>query len=300
MHLFNRFLVITMPLVPRFIVRKISSKYIAGTNLAAAVETIRELNQKNMKATIDVLGEDILKKEEARKTVKQYLQTLEGVHKENLDATISLKLTAFGLKLDYQFCRNNVAEVLQKASETGTFVRIDMEDASCTQDTIDIYFDLIKDYKNLGLVFQSYLRRTMADVDNIFSKVKNPNFRLVKGIYNEPHEIAFKHPEIIRKNFAYLLEKMLENGAFVGIATHDEQLIWESLRLIDKMNLTAENYEFQMLLGVQENLRDILIREGHPMRLYVPFGEQWYAYSLRRLKENPSIAGYIFRDLFSL
>ena len=298
MNLFNRFIVMTMPLVPRFIVKKISQRYIAGTSLDAAVEKIKELNRNNIKATVDLLGEDITSREQARQNVEQYLKTLDRIHEEKLDASISLKLTAFGLKQDFDFCMENVKQVLQRAKQYDNFVRIDMEDASCTDDTIEIYFKLYEQFHNVGTVFQSYLRRTIGDIENIFSKIDRPNFRLVKGIYDEPYEIAYKDKQIIRDNFAYLMRKMLSRGAYVGIATHDEQLIWHGLRLVDELKLSTDSYEFQMLLGVTEKLRDLLVEEGHTMRLYVPYGEQWYEYSVRRLKENPKVAGYIIKNLF--
>ncbi|NOZ62743.1 MAG: proline dehydrogenase [Calditrichaeota bacterium] len=299
MKLFDKFLVAAMPFVPKFIVGKISSRYIAGKDMDAAVETIRQLNQRKIKATVDLLGENAEHKNEATETKQEYLRLLRRLKDERLDASISVKLTAFGLRLDYDFCFENVTEVVRLADELGNFVRIDMEDATCTDDTIDIYLKLRKEFENVGTVFQSYLRRTIDDVDHIFSRVKLPNFRLVKGIYNESRKIAFKDREIIQRNFSYLLEKMLTKGAFVGIATHDEQMVWEGLRLINQLNLSEENFEFQMLLGVDEQLRDILVRQGFPMRIYLPYGKQWYEYSVRRLKENPSIAGYVFKNIFN-
>jgi proline dehydrogenase len=175
-------------------------------------------------------------------------------------------------------------------------VRIDMEDAQCTSRTIEIYRRLRADFpRHVGLVLQARLRRTSADVADL---TREPtNFRICKGIYVEPRTVAFTDREIIRRNFTRVLEQMLEAGAYVGIATHDELLVWEALDLIARRGLTPDRYEFQMLLGVDEELRDILLRAGHRLRVYVPFGEQWYAYSVRRLRENPQIAGYAFKAI---
>ena len=171
-----------------------------------------------------------------------------------------------------------------------------MEDHTCTSDTLDLFFTLNKEYANVGVVIQSYLRRTIDDV-NALIKVK-ANLRLCKGIYLEPKTLAFKDPQIVNFNFNYSLEKLLSNHSYVGIATHDEKLVWYALSLIDRLKLSKSKYEFQMLLGVTEDLRDMLVAAGHRMRIYVPFGRHWHAYSMRRLKENPNIAVSIIKNLF--
>ena len=296
MKLLNRFIVFFMPVIPKFIVQLFAKPYIAGSKLKDAVKVTKELNTQNISTTIDVLGEDITRKDEATFTVQKYHEVLKAIKDEKLDANISVKLSAIGLKLDKEFCFENIESIIKKAAEYNNFVRIDMEDSSCTTDTIEVFNRVQKKYKNVGIVLQAYLRRTLADTDELV-KTKT-NFRICKGIYVEPHTIAWKDMDIINNNFALITETMLKNGSYVGIATHDEKLVWEGLRIVHDLGLKCDQYEFQMLLGVTEKLRKIIVDEGHRMRVYVPFGEQWYAYSTRRLKENPKMAGYIVKSIF--
>ncbi|MGQ9559115.1 MAG: proline dehydrogenase family protein [Candidatus Oleimicrobiaceae bacterium] len=296
MKLLNRLIVLFMPVVPRFIVKQFAKPYIAGPTLADAIRVTRQLNAQGMCTTIDVLGEDITRREEAAAAAEAYVQTLQAIADNHLDANVSLKLTQMGLKLDLEFCYQTVAGIVEEAARHGNFVRIDMEDSSCTSDTIAIYLRLREHFDNVGIVLQAYLRRTLADADQLVPH--KANIRLCKGIYVEPHQIAWKDPQIINDNFAYLAELFLRNGCYVGIATHDERLVWHALRIIHTLGLRKDQYEFQMLLGVTERLRSILVNAGHRLRVYVPYGQQWYAYSTRRLKENPQIAGYIVKSLF--
>lgn len=299
MDLLNKLVVTMMPLVPKPLVRNVANRYIAGDSIADAVRLVRELNQKNMLATLDVLGEHISKKEEATATVNEYLEALEAIHREKLDSNISIKLTAFGLKLDFDFCLANVRRLVQRAQELNNFVRIDMEDSSCTTDTLRIYDLLRKDFRNVGTVIQAYMRRALADIRGLMNGTP-ANFRICKGIYIEPRAIAYKNRELINKNYTFLLHEMLRHQAYVGIATHDERLVWDAMRLVDEMKLPRDKYEFQMLLGVDEELRDSIINAGHRLRVYVPFGKSWYAYSVRRLQENPQIAGYVIGNFLGL
>jgi proline dehydrogenase len=289
-----------MPLAPKSLVRNVANRYIAGDTIADAVRLVRQLNQRNMMATLDVLGEHIFKKEEAETTVANYLEALEAIHREKLDSNISIKLTAFGLKLDFDFCLNNVRRIVQRAQELNNFVRLDMEDSTCTTDTLRVYDLLRKDYRNVGAVIQAYMRRSLSDIRGLMQNGAPTNFRICKGIYVEPRAIAYKNRELINKNFTFLLTEMLRRGAYVGIATHDERLVWDAMRAVDEMNVPRESYEFQMLLGVDEELRDTIVNAGHRLRVYVPFGKSWYAYSVRRLQENPQIAGYVIRNFFGL
>jgi proline dehydrogenase len=187
--------------------------------------------------------------------------------------------------------------IVALADEVDNFIRIDMEDSACTTPTLKIYRTLRREFpERVGIVLQSRLRRTLDDVEDLVSRPTN--FRICKGIYVEPRDVAYTDPELIRRNFTAALDLMAQHRAHVGIATHDEQLVWEALRIIRERGLSRERYEFQMLLGVDEQLRRILIAAGHRMRVYVPFGERWYAYSMRRLRENPQVAGYAFKALF--
>ncbi|UCF64320.1 MAG: proline dehydrogenase family protein [bacterium] len=297
MNWFNKLIALTLPFVPKPIVGFFSRHYIAGDTLDDAVTLVRELNEQKMMATIDVLGEEVKEKEQSRKAVELYINVLEAIHNENLDANISVKPTHMGLKIDKEFCFQNIKELVSGAAKVNNFVRIDMEDASTTDDTIDIYLRLKKDFSNVGTVLQSYLRRTIDDINHVIKH--QSNLRYCKGIYNEKREIAYKDKSIINDNFKYGLEKLLRNGCYVGIATHDEKLVWHALKLIDQLQLKPEQYEFQMLLGVDHELRRILVGGGHRLRVYVPFGTEWFGYSTRRLKENPAIAGHILRDLIN-
>lgn len=296
MDFVNRGIAQTLPFVPKPIVKYFSAPYISGEKLEDAVRVVKKLNSLGACATIDVLGEHVTRREESQGYARQYLQVLDTIREENLDANISMKPTQMGLKLDRDFCLETMRSVAEHAAKIGSFVRIDMEDITCTDDTLWIYRQL-KDRYPVGTVLQAYLRRTDADLDSLIPL--GANIRLCKGIYVEPHRAAYKDRLIIQANYLHLLERLLEAGCYVGIATHDELLVWGALRLIRRLGLPRDRYEFQMLLGVQEALRDIIFEGGHRLRVYVPFGRQWFAYSVRRLKENPQIAGYVLKSLFA-
>jgi len=298
MSLLNKLVVLTLPFVPKPIVHYFSKRYIAGPYVEDAVRVIRELNGKGIMATVDILGEEIKDKTEAEAAAAHYCELLKIIHQQKLDANVSLKPTHMGLKLDKDFCYQNIRDIVDTAAKYNNFVRIDMEDHTTTTDTIEIFLRLKKDYENVGTVIQAYMRRTQDDLNKLIRH--KANLRFCKGIYNEPREVAYKDMAIINENFKYGLEKLLRNKCYVGIATHDEKLVWHALKVIDELGLKKEEYEFQMLLGVDEQLRDIIINSGHRLRVYVPFGEQWYAYSVRRLKENPNMAGYVFKAIFGL
>jgi proline dehydrogenase len=249
-----------------------------------------------MCATIDVLGEEVTRKEQSLKAVEMYKNVLDSLITEKLDANISVKPTHMGLKIDKEFCYKNLQTLVNKATKLNNFVRIDMEDASCTNDTIEMFLRLKEESSQVGTVLQSYLRRTIEDINHLIGF--KANLRYCKGIYNESRSIAYKDKAIINKNFEYGLEKLLKNRCYVGIATHDEQIVWHSLKLIDELKLKKDNYEFQMLLGVDHELRRLLVDAGHRLRVYVPFGSEWFAYSTRRLRENPAIAGHIVKGIF--
>jgi proline dehydrogenase len=297
MSFLDRLISFTLPAVPKPIVRHFSRRYIAGVTTEEAFDVVRDLAGQGAMATLDILGEFITRPEEARENTGAYIELLQKIDEARLEQTnISVKLTALGLQLDPALCLENMRRIVARVRELNNFVRIDMEDSPCTTPTIDIYRTLGEENPNhVGLVLQSRLRRTLDDVEALADAPAN--YRLCKGIYLEPREIAYTDPELIRRNFVLILDRMFEMGAYVGIATHDEQLVWEALRLIRKHGLPRDRYEFQMLLGVDEELRRILIGQGHRLRVYVPFGQQWYAYSVRRLRENPQIAGHALRAM---
>jgi proline dehydrogenase len=290
--------VITLPLVPKFIVGRVAARYVAGETRDEALRTVRELNARGAMATLDVLGEEVTAREKAEAAVEEYVRLFEEIDRDQVDSNVSIKLTLLGLKIDQEFCRENVERIAEAAQRFGNFVRLDMEDHTCTDATLEIYHQLQPRFGNLGVVFQSYMRRTLSDIKSL--PEGNGNVRLCKGIYVEPRRIAWKGFETVRHNFVVALEKMIIQGVYAAIATHDEFLVGAAIALIDRYQLPRDRYEFQMLLGVDEELREILLAEGHRLRVYVPYGKDWYPYSMRRLRENPEIARHVIRQFFGL
>jgi proline dehydrogenase len=298
----NKLIANVIPLFPKNFVWIFSKRYIAGQNLDDAIKTSKELNAGNMMITVDLLGEFIEDLGQATKNKEEYLRIIDRFEAEKVDGNYSLKPTSFGLLIDKEVCYTNIREIVVKAASYNNFVRIDMEDSPCVDLEIELYRKLKAEFpKNVGLVFQAYMRRTMKDLEDlmdIHSEEAPNNFRLCKGIYVEPKEIAFKNYEEINENYINLLEFMLKNKIYAGIATHDKPLVKAAYRLIEKYNVPKDMYEFQMLYGVTPDLRQSIVDKGHRMRVYVPFGEDWFGYSTRRLKENPKIASQIIKALF--
>jgi proline dehydrogenase len=286
----------SVPAIPRPVVRRISRRYIAGDTLEEAVATVRDLNRSGCVATIDLLGESTESKADAARTLREYEKVIDVLDKHDLESGISVKLTGLGLTINEELCRANLEQIVSYAGEKGRFVRVDMEDSPYTSVTLDMVIDLHERHENVGAVIQAYMRRSLGDVVRLTEA--GISVRLCKGIYDEPRRIAYKDFDTVRENYRLLLEELLRGGSYVGIATHDEFLVWHALRLIHQLEVPGSRYEFQMLLGVDEELRNILVRAGHRLRVYVPFGEDWYEYSSRRLKENPRIAGYVAKDVF--
>jgi len=297
MNFLNKSIAYTLPLIPKYILWKFSKKYVAGTEIKDAVRVIQALNEKGIRATLDVLGEFSKDRKAATASAEKYFAVLRAIDHNKLDSNISIKPTQLGLKIDKDLCFNNIRQIVQSAASYDNFVRIDMEDSSCTDDTLDIFFKLREEFENVGVVLQSYLRRTLADVAGLTDLTAN--IRLCKGIYVEPREIAYNDPELINQNYLMILDHLFSRRSYVGIATHDEKLVFGAEALVKKLSLRTSDYEFQMLLGVDEQLRDLIVSNGHPMRIYVPFGEDWHSYCIRRLKENPKIAGYVLAAMFT-
>lgn len=272
--------------VPPSTIAVFAKRYIAGPNLEDAVRVTKQLNAQGAMTTIDVLGEFVSNKEETEHFRDLAIKVLEAIDSHQLDANLSLKLTQMGLNLSKALCLDNIEKIFKRAKELGIFVRIDMEDSSCTDDTLEIYRNY-RDEFNIGTVLQAYMRRTIDDIERLSDG--RLNFRLCKGIYIEPRKIAYQEKDIVRDNFIYCLETLFKKKAYVGIATHDEYLVFHAERLIREYGLKRDEYEFQMLLGVDEELRQIILSRGHRLRVYVPFGRDWLPYSIRRLKENPNI-----------
>ena len=297
MSIINNLIVEFVQLLPKSVVGFFSKKYIAGESLQAGIDLVKKLNSKGIYATMDVLGESVKNKEEAVESKNQVLEVLDAIEKNKLMANVSIKPTQMGLGLDENFAYEQLVEIVKKANEYKNFVRIDMEDSPFTDKTIALYKKIYEQNKNVGIVVQSYLKRTYADVV-VLNKI-GTNYRLCKGIYIEPVSIAYRDRQAVRENYLKILDSMFKDGNYVGIATHDKVLIDAAYQRIKEQNIPKEKFEFQMLLGVREDLRDKINNDGYKVRIYVPFGKDWYAYSVRRLQENPSIAGHIVKSFLT-
>jgi proline dehydrogenase len=296
MRAVDRIIASFLPWVPKPVVGRVARRYIAGETMDDAIRVARNLNKRGFRATMDILGEDVHRLDQAHDAAGSYRKLLTELHAKKIDSNVSVKLTQLGLKVDKRECLALADSVVVRAQEQRNFVRIDMEDSSCTSDTLGIYAELRRRHENVGVVVQAYLRRTQEDVTTLLP-IK-PNFRLCKGVYVEAPSIAFPNMEDINRNYLSLLERLLRSGTYVGIATHDEHLVLQAQAWIRDLKLPPTAYEFQMLLGVNESLRDKIHAAGHPLRVYIPFGRDWYAYSVRRLRENPRLAGYVLKALF--
>ncbi|MCZ7558152.1 MAG: proline dehydrogenase family protein [Bacteroidia bacterium] len=297
MSFISKLIAASLPMIPKSVVGFFAKPYIAGESLADGIRVVKELNAKGIMATMDVLGESVNSRGESVEMRKQCEQVLHAIEEHRLDANLSIKPTQMGLSFDETFCEENLRVLLDIARQYGNFVRIDMEDHPYTDSTIAMYKRLRRDYPaNVGVVLQSYLRRTMNDLVELVADGPT-NIRLCKGIYVEPEAIAFKKREEVQDSFKDLNEYGLSNNVYIGIATHDDVLIDHGIELVHRLGLKREQYEFQMLLGVRPQRRDQIVSLGHRLRVYVPFGDQWYAYSTRRLKENPSMAMHIVKAI---
>jgi proline dehydrogenase len=298
MNLVNQLIVFVIQLLPKRLVKRFAMRYIAGERLDDAIRVMKFLNLKNIMGTLDVLGENVLMKEESLLATQVGEEVLHSINENHLKANLSIKLTQFGLKIDEEFCYSNVRSLLGIARRYNDFVRIDMEDSSATSATLKLYERLRSEgYENVGVVIQANMRRSEEDIRRLISM--KANVRLCKGAYMEPETIAFKSREEIQLNYLKLLKMLFDAKCYVGIATHDDFLVSGAYRYIQEMNLQKADYEFQMLYGVKIKLRDQMVADGHRLRIYVPFGQHWYAYSIRRFKENPQIARYVINALFS-
>jgi proline dehydrogenase len=296
MSLLDRVLAAGLPLVPSPVIRRIASRYVAGESLDDALSVVARLNQEGASATLDVLGEDVTNREETRIFVDEYKHALAEISDRRLDSNISIKLSALGLRIDPELAFENFREVATEARHRENFVRIDMEDSTITQATLDLFRRARTEFENVGIVLQAYLRRTQKDAADAIAE--GWSVRICKGIYVEPPELAFRDPDLIRRNYAYVTDRLLEARVPLGIATHDEAMVLEALHSLERRGARRDQYEFQMLMGVAVGLRRLIIAQGHRLRVYVPFGKAWKAYSLRRLKENPAIVRYVLAGLF--
>lgn len=300
--MFNKLIASLLPYFPKSFIWLFSKRYIAGKTIQDAIRESKKLNKEGILVTVDLLGEFITNLKQAEENKDEYLDIIESFEKENIDGNYSLKPTMFGLLLDEEVCYNNIREIVKTASEYGNFVRVDMEDSQCVDKEIKLFRRLKKEFpESVGLVFQAYLKRTLSDIKTL-EKLNTPtnpvNYRLCKGIYVEPAQIAYKKYAEINEHFLTDLDYMFSKKMYPAIATHDKPLVEGAYKLIEKYKVPTDRYEFQMLYGVTPELRKSIVEKGHRMRVYVPYGSQWFAYSTRRLKENPKMASLIIKALF--
>ncbi|MFV0435896.1 MAG: proline dehydrogenase family protein [Desulfopila sp.] len=292
-----------LPHLPKRLVWLFSKQYIAGETIEQAIENAKRLNDDGIMTTIDVLGEFITTLEEAEANKQEYLQVIERAEAAGVNGNYSLKPTFFGLLIDKEVACRHIREIVAKAASYGSFVRIDMEDSPCTDMSIDLLRKIKAEFPtSVGLVLQAYLKRTAADIASL-ADLNSPevplNLRICKGIYREPAAIAYKQHQTINSHYLENIEYMLKEKMYPAIATHDQELVQGALQLIDKYAVDTSMYEFQMLYGVTPALRQSIVDGGHRMRVYVPFGKQWFGYSTRRLRENPEMVGVIIKALFN-
>ncbi|MFA9371324.1 MAG: proline dehydrogenase family protein [Labilibaculum antarcticum] len=300
--MFNKLIAATLPHMPKKLVWIFSKRYIAGETIDEAIAVSKKLNKEGIKVTVDLLGEFIKDLSQATENKEAYLDIIEAFQENEIDGNYSIKPTFFGLLIDEDVCYQNIRTVVAKAAEYNNFVRVDMEDSPCVDKEIKLFRKLKAEFpNNVGLVVQAYLKRTLDDLSNMMDMQNGTsklNYRLCKGIYVEPDEVAYKKYEEINKNFVKGLEFMFQNNVYPGIATHDRNIVEPAFELIEKYNVPKDKYEFQMLYGVTPELRKMITDKGHTMRVYVPFGKDWFGYSTRRLKENPKMAMLIIKALF--
>ncbi|MBG0861319.1 MAG: proline dehydrogenase family protein [Bacteroidales bacterium] len=300
--MFNKFVASILPYFPKKFIWIFSRSYISGETIEDAMRVSKELSLKKIRVTLDILGEFIKNLDEAETNKAEYLNLVDVTHNNGIDVNVSLKPTSFGLLIDKNICYNHIREIVARAASYKGFIRIDMEDSPCTDLEIELFRRLKTEFPaSVGLVVQAYLKRTLDDIKSLTDLNDNSiplSFRLCKGIYVEPASIAYKKYEEINRHFLEDLEFMFKNRIHVGIATHDKPLIEGAYRLIEKYNVAKDLYEFQMLYGVTPRLREGIVNDGHTMRVYVPFGKQWFGYSTRRLKENPKMASHILKAIF--
>jgi proline dehydrogenase len=298
----NKIIANALPYMPEKLIWIFSKRYIAGETIDDGLKACRELNAQGIEVTVDLLGEFISTIEQAEENKNKYLDIIDRFCSEGIVGNFSLKPTMFGLLIEKDVCFANVEAVVKKAAEKKSFIRIDMEDSQCVDNELEMYLKLRQKYPaSVGLVVQAYLRRTKTDLTNLSTVHLNGNllnFRLCKGIYVEPKHVAYKEFEEIREHYLDDLRFMFDHKMYVGIATHDKYLVEQSIQMIKEMKVDPSNYEFQMLYGVTPDLRSSVVKQGYKMRVYVPFGKDWFGYSTRRLKENPKMASHIIKALF--
>jgi len=281
--------------LPLFIIKLVAFKYVAGETLAAARDKIKMLNEQGFVGTLDILGEASDSEEKVEAFVYEYKELIKTIANQKIKAGISVKPTAVGLLISYEYALRQFREIVKALKDDQIFLRIDMEDSPYTDQTIKLYNELKQEYERVGIVFQAYLKRTWTDLENI---KPDGDVRLCKGIYLESFEISFKGKDLVRQNYLKCLEYMLTNNFKIGVATHDDGLLEGAIDLLKKYHLDKQRFEFQMLYGVRTQVAKKLVGDGYKVRLYIPYGKDWYAYSMRRMYENPNIALHVTKALF--
>jgi proline dehydrogenase len=282
-----------LPLLPKSFVWRFASRYVSGSTVSDGSATISALEARGRVATLDVLGEESTTREEVEAVVAEYDRGLAVVADHHPDSTLSVRITAFGARIDEALCRAELRGFAERADGLGVSITIDMEDSTTVDQTLALYRRLrAEGFDNVGIVLQSHLRRTLGDIRDLAALT--PRVRVVKGIWIEPYMVAFHDYDTIRQSYVHMLDRLIRNGSYVEIATHDEWLA--AAELIDRYGLTKDRYEFQMLLGVREELAEVLTSEGHRVRIYVPYGPRWWEYGMRRLRENPQMTRYVLND----
>lgn len=273
--------------------KSFANRFVAGETLTTACDAVEKLNARGITASLDLLGESVRNESEARAAGREYLAMLDTIHGRKLDANVSVKLTAMGLDVSEELCTRIMQDILDRAAKYGSFVRLDMEGSAYTQRTLDLFeHRLFPAYReHVGIVLQSYLYRTFADVEH--SNRIGARVRICKGAYKEPDTVAYAEKREVDQNYIKCMRELMVNGNYPGIATHDEAIVREAKRFAKERSIDSSRYEFQMLYGVRRDLQDQLVRDGYRMRVYVPFGTQWYPYLMRRLAERPANLAFV-------
>ncbi|MEC1715136.1 proline dehydrogenase family protein [Schinkia azotoformans] len=273
-----------------------AARFVAGNSIENAVKCVRELNQNGMVAMLNYLGEFVSSEVEAAKAADNCIKTLDAIYESGIDSNLSVKISSLGLDISKEVCLKNLRRVLDKAKEYGNFVRIEMEDYSHCQLTLDIYKELRKEYDNIGTVLQAYLYRTEKDLEDL--NAYNANLRLVKGAYNEPADVAFPKKSDVDKNYENMIKTHLLNGNYAGIATHDGEMVDKILKFIEENKIPKSQFEFQMLYGIRNDLQSQLSKKGYKVRVYIPYGVDWFGYFMRRLAERPENVAFVLKNAF--
>ncbi len=279
-----------------WVTRRVVNRFVSGEEVEDGLGAVRKVNSEGAIATLDHLGEEVSEPGEAIAATEVYLNALDQINNDGVDTNVSVKPTQVGLKIDKKLCEQNFAKIIERARKYDNFVRMDMEGSDCTQETLEVFESLRKKYDNVGIVIQSYLYRSERDVDEVLKL--GGRIRLCKGAYKEPKEIAFPKIQQVDESLVKLMQKMLLSGIYHGIATHDEKLIEKTKEFAQKNKIPRESFEFQLLYGIRTELRHRLVKEGYNVRVYIPFGRQWYPYFMRRLAERPANLFFFLKNFF--